>query len=319
MKTKRSRNYSFGLLLIAMIAITSCVTTKKEYHKNGNLSSISFFNKKSEIPFLIERYSEEGKKTSQVYYDTKGNCKGICFEINSFGDSIVKDYSKYPKYIEERSFLTNGEIYQTMYSDSLEHGIGRHFKNNRISMKGLFFKGQLLAYESYDYNLSKFTKLFSAEQSTGEKSDSIVFSNDNIEYVGTQYRISGDGTDYHTVGNYFFRSDSNSLDNRYSTYFLLETSDTLSVKDSIEVNVFGNYRSVENICYELFLSEVDSFDALSGKSNLKVYPDKVCQMATIMLPPQEPGYHFLVGSVFINLPNNSRKQQYIVFDDFVVK
>jgi len=316
----KSRGLLRYIWISFFIVSTSCVSTEKEYFENGNLSSISYTKRNSSNPYLIEKFSEEGLITSKTYFDENGELTGSCYEVSSNGDSIVRHYSKYIGYIEEESFFQNGEMYHTMYVDDQEHGVARHFKDGNLSRKGLFYNGQLIAYDSYDYHLSKYTKLYSADQTTEEKGDSVVFSNENIKYAGTQYRISGTGTDYHTVGNYFFRSDTKEIDNRYSTYFIMEISDRISNQDSVRVEIIGNYRFADSISFDLWLGGLDTFEALSGdQTGLKHYLNHGKNRLAFSLSPQESGYHFLVGSVFLKLPGSDRKQQFIVFDDFVVE
>ncbi len=314
----KNKEYIISILIIFLLFSSCSEIQKMEYDNQGNLVSISHFKRKSSnYPYLIKKFSKDGNLISQLNYDRNGKPFGICYEINYSGDSIVKDYSKFTNYMEQRYFLSNGEKYISMFLDSLEHGVSRHFVDDKLFRRALFDRGNCIAYETYNYNLPKYTKLSTIDKTTNTKTDSVIFSNDSIEYSVTQFRINGDQTGYHTIGNYFVNSFNKSIDNRYSTYFLAETLDTITVKDSVIVSVYGNLDFINDFSYKLIIGDVDSFNVFDNITNKNINHFDVNRFLQITLPPQKPGYHFIVGSVFVDV--NNRQQQYVVYDDFIVK
>jgi len=248
-------------------------------------------------------------------YDDKNNLTGIYSFINSNGDSIILDYTKFSNYTEKRIYHKNGEYFQTILLDSVEHGISRHFYRNKLLRKGLFYRGDLIAYESYYYELPNYIETYSVG-SEDKALDSIVFPGDIYNCAVTQYRKSGNSENYRTVGNYFVKTD-NTIDNRYSDYFIANVADTLTEKDSVIVNVFGNLSFTNEIKYKLLIGSVDSFSVFYNNADYKISQYNIERNKKIVLPPQKSGYHFIVGTIFIDIDN--RKQQYVVFDDFIVK
>ena len=145
----------------------------------------------------------------------------------------------------------------------MKYGISRLFKNNKLINKSLWYNNEIIAYDKYIYNLPKYTTIYAQEQHTNQKIDFITFSNDKFEYICQQYRINGDENKYYLVGGYFFRSDSNLIDNRYSTYFICSVLDSITANDSIQLSIKGNYADSKIIRYDLCIGGVNSFDALT--------------------------------------------------------
>jgi len=249
-------------------------------------------------------------------YDENKNLTGIYSRINSNGDSIVKDYSKFPTYIVERIYHKNGEFFQTLFLDSVEYGISRHFYRNKLLRKGLFYKGDLIAYESYNYDLPPYMKI-NSEGSGDEILETQIIQSDIYSYNVTQYRKGGNSEKYISIGNYFVKTENDSIDDNYSDYFIADVQDTITSRDSVIINVVGNLSFTTELNYRLSIGSVDSFSVLSNNTDDRILNFNAQGDKKIVLPPQKPGYHFIVGTVFIDIDN--RKQQYVVFDDFIVK
>lgn len=315
------RNNLIAFVIVLASFFCSCERKVKEYYTSGEVSEIKFIKRNAEHPYLIEKFSKNGKMIGNLNFDPDGNLDGSSFELLENGDSVKSYYSKNGKYLYEQLFEDNGDIYYTHFWDGLEHGIGWYFNKNKSKSRGISYKGKLIAFEEFKVlNLGQMINITSIEIGTNNAISKVI-KNDSFDYAVTSHRISGDNTKFYPVGTYFLKTGTNDIENSYSTYIIINVSDTLNSSDSIHVTVAGYNSDFKDFYFELELSDIDSINVLSGlkRNNMKFISDSLTNKINLTLPPQAPGYHFLLGSAFLRNHCGTYNQQFIVFDDFYVK
>lgn len=303
---------SLFLILIAF----GCSKTIKNPTEDGDGFMLTYCKSKIETPYLKEYYTDDKQLIGLERFNEKGQLIGESYKLTPSGDSIVKYHSKFPNCIEVRRYLANGEEYHTFMQDSFEIGISRHYVDGKLYKRGLHYRNILFAYEEYNYSLPKYIELIS-ESDDSTNSESILLSTDRYSSIFTQFRLNGEQTGYYSVGKGFIMSDS--IDPEYSTYCVLETEDLVGLNDSIEAIISGSDRLLKDTQFEIYLSNIDSLDALTGFPFTKLVSNKSPLHISNSFAPVNIGYHFVVGSIFMNNEIHNKYQQFIVFDDFIVR